>query len=494
MIQLRRQVLLFAFRFFDLLVMLLSFFAALWASTFAEQGPPGSLGATTNILFETYNPLTLVGFGAAWHIIFSLSGLYRSRRLSNRQTEFLDVLKAATLGTSGVLILASFFRIHIFTPIFISVFWAMSSALSLFGRVLMRFALSYVRARGRNLRFMLIIGTNRRAIEFARRIESKKDLGYRIIGFMDTDWSGLVDLRRSGYRLLGDILLFPGFIKDNVVDEVVLGLPIKSFYDQSLQIIRLCEEQGILVRLLPDMFNLTMARTNVDQFEDYPMLTLVTGRMGDWLTAVKRGMDICVSLVLLILLSPLFFLIAAGIKATSAGPVFFAQERIGLNKRRFKIFKFRTMVQDAEQKIRELETRNEVSGPVFKMNDDPRVTSLGKLLRKTSLDELPQLFNVVKGDMSLVGPRPLPVRDYEGFTQDWHRRRFSVRPGITCLWQVNGRHTIPFEHWMELDMKYIDEWSLMLDFKILAKTIPAVLEGTEGLKVSREVRRNLKRP
>jgi lipopolysaccharide/colanic/teichoic acid biosynthesis glycosyltransferase len=154
------------------------------------------------------------------------------------------------------------------------------------------------------------------------------------------------------------------------------------------------------------------------------------------------------------------------------------QKRVGLNKRRFPIYKFRTMVANAEEKIRELEHLNKVSGPVFKIDNDPRITPIGKLLRKTSVDELPQLLNVLKGDMSIVGPRPLPVRDYEGFNEDWHRRRFSVRPGITCLWQIAGRSSIPFEKWMELDMQYIDKWSLWLDLRIVLRTIPAVIRGT----------------
>jgi lipopolysaccharide/colanic/teichoic acid biosynthesis glycosyltransferase len=158
--------------------------------------------------------------------------------------------------------------------------------------------------------------------------------------------------------------------------------------------------------------------------------------------------------------------------------VFFIQERVGLNKRTFRLYKFRTMVADAEERQAEIEHLNEARGPVFKIRNDPRLTPVGKFLRKTSIDELPQLFNVLKGDMSLVGPRPLPVRDYQGFDQDWQRRRFSVRPGITCLWQINGRSSIPFEKWMELDLQYIDQWSLWMDFKILAKTIPVVLKGT----------------
>jgi lipopolysaccharide/colanic/teichoic acid biosynthesis glycosyltransferase len=166
------------------------------------------------------------------------------------------------------------------------------------------------------------------------------------------------------------------------------------------------------------------------------------------------------------------------IKLTSRGPVFFVQNRIGFNKRPISVYKFRTMVADAEEKIGEVEHLNEVSGPVFKIKNDPRVTRLGKYLRKSSIDELPQLFNVLKGDMSLVGPRAMAVRDFAGFDQDWHRRRFSVRPGITCLWQVNGRSSVPFEKWMELDMEYIDKWSLWLDLQILVKTIPAVLKGS----------------
>jgi lipopolysaccharide/colanic/teichoic acid biosynthesis glycosyltransferase len=169
---------------------------------------------------------------------------------------------------------------------------------------------------------------------------------------------------------------------------------------------------------------------------------------------------------------------AIAIKLISPGPVFFLQERMGLNKRRFKILKFRTMVLNAEKLLPDLEKHNEVSGPVFKIRNDPRITPVGRLLRRSSIDELPQLFNVLTGDMSLVGPRPLPIRDYEGFNEDWQRRRFSVKPGITCLWQVNGRSGISFDQWMMLDLQYMDEWSLWLDLKILAKTVPAVVRGS----------------
>jgi exopolysaccharide biosynthesis polyprenyl glycosylphosphotransferase len=196
-----------------------------------------------------------------------------------------------------------------------------------------------------------------------------------------------------------------------------------------------------------------------------------------WPLTIKRTLDIVFSILLLVLFSPVLLAAAVSIYCTSDGPLFFQQERVGLNKRRFRMYKFRTMVLHAEQMMARLESLNEVSGPVFKIKNDPRITPVGKFLRRASIDELPQLLNVLKGDMSLVGPRPLPVRDYEGFNQDWQRRRFSVRPGITCLWQVAGRSSIPFEQWMRLDLQYVDEWSLWLDLKILARTIPAVFRG-----------------
>jgi exopolysaccharide biosynthesis polyprenyl glycosylphosphotransferase len=220
-----------------------------------------------------------------------------------------------------------------------------------------------------------------------------------------------------------------------------------------------------------------MSRSRAEDFEGDAFITHYTGVSEGWPVVLKRTLDFTIALIGLIAVSPIMLVTAALIKITSPGPVFFEQMRIGQNKRKFTIYKFRSMAVDAEDKMRQLEHLNEVSGPVFKIKQDPRITPVGKFLRKTSIDELPQLLNVIRGDMSLVGPRPLPVRDYEGFSEDWHRRRFTVRPGITCLWQINGRSSIPFEKWMELDMQYIDKWSLWLDLKILARTIPAVLKG-----------------
>jgi exopolysaccharide biosynthesis polyprenyl glycosylphosphotransferase len=196
---------------------------------------------------------------------------------------------------------------------------------------------------------------------------------------------------------------------------------------------------------------------------------------------IKRVSDIIISAIALIFLAPFFAIVGILIILDSRGPIFFVQERVGYNKRRFKLYKFRTMTSDAEEKQKEIEYLNEASGPVFKIKDDPRVTKIGKILRKTSIDELPQFFNTLAGEMSLVGPRPLPIRDYELFEENWQKRRLSVKPGLTCLWQISGRNALPFDKMIELDMEYIDNWSLLLDLKILVKTIPAVFRGTGAM-------------
>ena len=206
---------------------------------------------------------------------------------------------------------------------------------------------------------------------------------------------------------------------------------------------KLCEEQGVVVHFAPgfDFLNLGSARMTFNSLHDEPIITVIPPAMKGWKLAVKRAMDIAASLTLITLLLPVFVLISILIKFDSPGSVLFVQERVGLNKRKFKLLKFRTMVTNAEELLNDVEYLNEAQGPVFKIQADPRITRIGKFLRKTSLDELPQLFNVFWGDMSLVGPRPLPLRDYAGFNQDWHRRRFSVRPGITCIWQVSPGNT-----------------------------------------------------
>ena len=475
MLPLRRLLLLEAAKLFDTLGMIVAF--ALATAVVAYQIPEISLQQFLSMRVKLENFALFGGFLIAWRLIFTAFGLYETRRLSARAREVLDALKATTVAAGMLFLGAVALRIRMVTPVLIGCFWAASSAGVMSSRLLGRYVLRRVRRQGSNLRQMLVVGTNPRAVGFARRIEAHPELCYRLAGFVDDAWVGRGEFAPNGHRLVANLAGFPAYLRVQVVDEVVIALPLESAYRQARRIARACEEQGIVVRLLADFFNLRQARSQASEFEGDAVLTLSNGLPDTWQLLLKRAFDIVLSALVLVCVAPICALAAVAIKLTSPGPVFFIQDRVGMNKRTFRIFKFRSMVADAERRQRELEPRNEATGAVFKIRNDPRITPVGRFLRNTSIDELPQLLNVLKGDMSLVGPRPLPVRDYNGFNQDWQRRRFSVRPGITCLWQVSGRSSCPFEKWMELDMHYIDHWSLGLDVKILAKTIPAVVRG-----------------
>jgi exopolysaccharide biosynthesis polyprenyl glycosylphosphotransferase len=300
-------------------------------------------------------------------------------------------------------------------------------------------------------------------------------LGYRFNGFIDVQQSekcNLADDRAC------DLNGFQEYVRNNIVDEIFLFLPIKSFYNELSKIITICEEQGIVVRMQPDIFELRFAKARVEQIGYDSMLTLYTGNMNRGSILVKEIFDIVAAIFLIILTSPVMLIAALLIKLSSPGSIFFMQERMGLHKRKFKIIKFRTMYRDAEQRIEEFAHLNETGAKgAFKIKNDPRITPVGKVLRALSIDELPQFFNILKGDMSIIGPRPLTVRDFNGFEIDQQRRRFSVKPGLSCLWQISGRSNISFDEWMALDMEYIDNWSLALDVKIFFKTIFTVLKA-----------------
>lgn len=471
----RRRILLEALKVFDLSMMVFAF--AMSAILALGVGRSISIADFFSMRVSVGNFLLFIGLLVLWHNVFSAFGLYSSHRFASLLSEASDVIKATFFASLILDLAALLFRIRMASVPVLAIFFVMSTTLMVASRMLLKAVLTRTRLHGRNLRNVLIVGTNPRAIEFAHRLETRLDLGYRVIGFADREWDGNPQFHESGHSLACHLDELPDFLRKNVVDEVAIALPIRSFHDDASRIAALCEKQGIILRVLPNIFDLKQSRSVADELEGHPLITHYTGALDGWSVVAKRALDFSLALLALIAVSPVMLLAAALIKLTSPGPIFFLQKRIGQNKRKFTIFKFRTMAVDAEARMQQLQHLNEVSGPVFKIKHDPRITPVGRFLRKTSIDELPQLINVLKGDMSLVGPRPLPIRDYEGFNEDWHRRRFSVRPGITCLWQVNGRSSIPFEKWMELDMQYIDKWSFWLDLKILAQTIPAVLKG-----------------
>ena len=425
--------------------------------------------------------LSFLVLALAWHIWFTAIGLYRSHRLSRASQEFGDICKASLSAAVCVLFWCRLRPHSAMQPLswdlaIVSIFGLLLLAGLTFSRAIGRATTHAMRFHGRNLRNILVLGTNDRAIQFVDNIWQHPEWGYQLAGFADDKWFAQEAPESYRRQLLGGIDQVPDILRSLALDEVIVALPMASYYRQMAWIASLCKQQGILVRVTGSLFDLRDASRRSDGMTG--SVTLWDEAESPWESSIKRVVDLVVASTVLVGVSPLLVLVAIAIKSTSPGPVFFVQERVGKGKRPFRMLKLRTMVSDAEARLREFEHLNETRGPAFKITHDPRVTRLGRFLRKTSLDELPQLINVILGDMSLVGPRPLPLRDYRGFSQDWHRRRFSVKPGITCLWQVRGRSTITFDQWMELDMDYIDRWSIWLDMKILFQTIPAILRGS----------------
>ena len=473
MTNIRRQLLVYLLALSDLTLMGISLYASVY-----QRSALTSLAVLgqKNIHIRTIIALLLLFF--IWQSTFHLLGLYKSRRLAPRFLEMLDLARASVVATALLAAVAMIFDVHAITLGVLLTFFLLAVCSLISSRLVMRQGLQVIRRHGRNLRYVLVVGTNARAVQFVERFLARPELGYRLVGFVDDAWIGPLPSTGFAANLVSNLAGFRSYLRTQVVDEVVIALPIKSFYDREGELLDICQEQGVIVRVLSDLFHYSNAATEIGEVDASPIVSFYNIPPDGLQLAAKRAVDIVVSTFLIILFSPIMLAALILVKFESKGPAIFAQERIGLNKRYFRIYKFRSMVANAEKLQANLEARNEAQGPVFKIKDDPRITRIGRFLRKTSIDELPQLFNVLKGDMSLVGPRPLPVRDYNGFNEDWQRRRFSVRPGVTCLWQVSGRSRISFDQWMHLDLEYIDHWSLWLDLKILARTIPAVVRGT----------------
>lgn len=418
-------------------------------------------------------PLVLI----IWSVLLFSYHSYHSHRTISLRREALTVIRVVAVGNVLLATLAYLLPLRQLSRAWFILFAVLSLLLLMLEKIFLRVMARYVRAKGLNYRTILIVGTGRRAIEVARAVEDHKYWGYKILGFV-SDGHRLPN-GWGRYRVHGTVPELRTLLErtefPEIIDEIVFAVTRKKL-DEMKQIFLLCEELGIRARVAMNFFQNRVARIEVEELDGIPFLTFTTTPSNETQLAAKRMLDVAISLMLLGLSFPVIVMAALAIKITSPGSVLFKQTRIGLNGRIFTLYKFRTMIEDAHERLGEVSHLNEMTGPVFKAKADPRITAVGRVLRKFSLDELPQLWNVLKGDMSLVGPRP-PIPEEVRSYHRWQRRRLSMKPGLTCLWQVNGRNNVDFDRWMQMDLQYIDNWSPSLDLKILLRTIPAVLLG-----------------
>jgi exopolysaccharide biosynthesis polyprenyl glycosylphosphotransferase len=409
--------------------------------------------------------------GLGWVAILASFGLYRPRARLSIRSEAVDVVRATGVLAAIALSLFFVFRLPDVSRGFLLGFFPALAGVTLLDRVVLRLLFRRLRRSGRNIRFVLVIGAGPRAQAFAAQLEDHRELGLEVTGFLDDD---PYDLPR-GWRQLGRLDAIEAILHDRVIDEVAICLPF-SQWDKVDAISQIAEDEGKIVRVPMDVIGRAFSQGRMEDLDGTPVFSLVSGPDRAIGLALKRTLDVVGSLVALVVLSPVFAIVAIAIRRHDGGPPLFRQVRVGLHGRPFEVLKFRTMTVDAEDRFADLVDQSEVKGPAFKIADDPRVTGIGRILRRLSIDELPQFWNVLIGAMSLVGPRPALPREVEVY-DIWHRRRLSMKPGITGLWQVTARMNREFDDRAELDLAYIDRWSLMLDMKILLRTIPAAFEG-----------------
>ncbi len=410
---------------------------------------------------------------AIWTLLLVTRETYTSRRTLSLHREAWDVIQVVVLGTLALAATGWMLRLDFMSRPFLILFAVLDLGFLLAEKLGLRLMARYIRGSGLNYRSMLIVGINPRSREIARIVKAHPHWGLKLIGFVAANGTEAEEVEEL--PVLGGAEELPAILQRQVVDEVFFVLSRRQLTEFE-EAVLLCSELGIRARVAL-FFPHLKARVVLEELEGIPLLTFTTTPAAPFPLFIKRLLDLAVSITGLVLLSPLMLLIAAAVKLGSRGPVLYRQVRCSLNGRRFILNKFRTMVEDADTKLDEVAHLNEVEGPAFKARRDPRVTAVGRLLRRFSLDELPQLWNVLVGDMSLVGPRPPIPEEVERYER-WQRRRLSMKPGMTGLWQVSGRTELAdFNAWIELDLAYIDNWSLWLDLKILLRTIPAVLSA-----------------
>jgi exopolysaccharide biosynthesis polyprenyl glycosylphosphotransferase len=421
--------------------------------------------------FTAYIPLALV-LPALTVAVLRYEGFYAVARGRSYLDEVYGILNATTTSILLVMAFTFFIRplvysraLYVYAALLVAILLSLS-------RAIQRIIFMRIRQRGIGVDHILIVGAGELGRALMRNVVAQPDLAYQVIGFVDDDpVRGSTDIGR--FKALGGTERLPQLLRELRVDEVIVTLPWTA-REKIISIIQLCQQYAITAKVVPDLFQLSLSNVAIDDVGGVPLLGVRQARMSLFDSAIKRAMDLVVSTLLLIISAPIMLVIAILIRLDSPGPIIFSQTRVGHGGRVFRVYKFRSMRVGAEAERAQLDELNEAKGPIFKIRNDPRRTRLGRFIRRTSLDELPQLFNVLSGDLSLVGPRaPLPA-EVEQY-QDWHRRRLEVPQGVTGLSQVSGRSELTFDEMVMLDIYYIENWTPWLDLWILLKTIPTVL-------------------
>ena len=426
------------------------------------------------LFFSEKNVALTLSVVPIWFILLSFFGAYKDVRTRHFYKDLAIIIQS---GLFSVVVLGSIIfiaKLQLTSRLYVAVFTFTTAVNLMLVKSVMTFLLDYMHEHGFNQINLLVVGTGKRAQKFIRMLKEHSNWGLRIIGLID-DEHEMYGKEIEGFRVLGRLQDIPFILHRKVIDRVIFVVP-RLWLHRLDDVILACEREGISISITMDLFDLRIAEMRQTNFSGIPLLEIETLHAKEWQLLLKRTADIFLSLLLMLILSPIIIITALAIKIESRGPILFKQIRSGVNGRKFKLYKFRSMIVGAEMKKKHIEKMNEMDGPVFKIKHDPRITKVGRLIRKFSIDELPQLLNVLKGDMSIVGPRPpLPVEVQ--MYELWQRRRLSLKPGLTCIWQVSGRNNINFDRWMEMDLEYIDNWSLWMDFKILFRTFFVVMFG-----------------
>ena len=427
------------------------------------------------VRFQVYLPSVAI-LTAIIMLVLWLEGAYRTQRSRLPLDDYYIVLKGSLTGIALMTVIVFYARPFYYSRLIFGYTGAITLLLVWTSRAVEKAVIARRRRRGLGVTRMLIVGAGETARTIMRAVVARPDLGYVIVGFVDDDPArSSTDIGR--YSALGTSAQLGELISSHCIDEVVITLPWLS-HRQILEIMRQCAQDRVHTRIVPDLFQMTLRNVVVENLNGVPLLGIAEPKLYDWQLLFKRVIDVVAASFLMVLLAPFGALLALAIRLDSPGPVFFRQKRLGRDGKDFTCIKFRTMCANAEEIRERLLAQNEASGPLFKIRNDPRRTRVGRILRH-GFDELPQLWNVLKGEMSLVGPRPPVPSEVEAY-EPWHRRRLDVRPGITGLWQVSGRSNLTFDEMVLLDLYYIENWSPLLDLRVLLRTVPVVLTGSGG--------------